>query len=70
MVSNLDMTSQIIKKKKLKEIIQKEGFRITKEAIASIEKVIEKELQKILAKAVRNAVTSGRKTIKIEDISS
>ena len=64
------MVSQIIKKIKIKEIIQKEGFRISKEAIALIEGDIEKELQKILAKAIRNAMVSGRKTIKIEDISS
>ncbi|MEM2713828.1 MAG: NFYB/HAP3 family transcription factor subunit [Candidatus Pacearchaeota archaeon] len=55
-------------KSKIKKIINKKGFRISNEVLDKIiQKINEKSLE-IVEKTIRNAMLSGRKTIREEDV--
>lgn len=58
----------MISSKKIKEITEKEGKKIGADAISLLNKLLEKESEKIIKKAARNADFSGRKVIRKEDV--
>jgi len=59
----------MIKENKVKELIRNKKFRVGKEALKELNKIIADHIDQIIEKAVRNALISGRKTIKKEDLS-
>lgn len=58
----------IIKENKLKKLIREKRFRMGKGVILELNKIIESNIGQIIEKATRNALVSGRKTIKKEDL--
>ena len=58
----------IIKENKLKKLIRGKRFRMGKGVILELNKIIENNIGQIIEKATRNALVSGRKTIKKEDL--
>ena len=58
----------MIHKKKIKEVIKKTGKRASREAILTIDKILEKQAKEIIEKAKRKADFAGRKTILKEDL--
>ena len=58
----------IIKENKLKKLIREKRFRMGKGVILELNKIIENNIGQIIEKATRNALVSGRKTIKKEDL--
>ncbi len=59
---------KLIKRNKIKEMLKKEGFRIGNKTLKELDKNSEELIREVLKKIVRNAIISGRKTIRIEDI--
>ena len=58
----------MINKNKIAEVIRKSGKRPSKEALARLDKILEKQIGEIIEKAKRKADFAGRKTIFAEDI--
>ena len=58
----------MIKKNNLREVFEKKGFRIGRDALNAISIAIEKNAEEIAGKAIRRARISGRKTVRKEDI--
>lgn len=60
--------TRLIKQNKIREIIQKKGFRVGKETIEKISIELEKHAELIIEKTIRNARIFGRRTVKEEDL--
>jgi len=58
----------MIHKKKIIEAIKKTGKRASMEAVLTIDKILEKQVEEIIEKAKRKADFAGRKTILKEDL--
>ena len=61
---------KIIKKNKIREMFKTRGFRIGNKTLKEFSSKIEEDLEIRIQKAKRNALISGRKTIKMEDFNN
>ena len=69
MTKNTKKDKSLIKRKNLIKILNQNGIkRITKDAILTLEKNMEKYLEEILEPLKQETIIQGRKTLKKEDV--
>jgi len=69
MTKNTKKDKSLIKRKNLIKILNQNGIkRITKDAILTLEKNMEKHLEEILEPLKQETIIQGRKTLKKEDV--
>jgi len=66
----INMVQEVIKKGAIRRMLKIEGFRIGDKNLIKLNKEIEEGIYEFLKKITRSALTSGRKTIREEDIVS